>query len=218
MKLNYGVFGDVMSFDATFRTDRYDLVFVPFTGIDNHHHNVTFGAALLALETAKSYKWLLETFLTSHGIAPKVVVTDQDPAMKISIREVFPDTRHRLCMWHIMIKVADKNAGGAGSGSLAAGSPGAVSKRTNVAVYKNAGGAGSCSLAADSTVGGSSRAVGAGSKRSTSAGSKNTGGAGSCSLAADSAVGGSSRAVGAGSKRSIGAGSKRSIGAGSKNL
>ncbi|KAI3773580.1 hypothetical protein L1987_48110 [Smallanthus sonchifolius] len=42
MKLNYGVFGDVMSFDATFRTNRYDLVFVPFTGIDNHHHNVTF--------------------------------------------------------------------------------------------------------------------------------------------------------------------------------
>ncbi|XP_021972390.1 protein FAR1-RELATED SEQUENCE 5-like [Helianthus annuus] len=108
MKLNYEVFGDVMSFDATFRTNRYDLVFVPFTGIDNHHHNVTFAGSLLASETAESYKWLLQSFLKAFGVAPKVVVTDQDAAMKIAIRDVFPDTRHRLCMWHIMIKVSEK--------------------------------------------------------------------------------------------------------------
>ncbi|KAJ0462986.1 putative transcription factor FAR family [Helianthus annuus] len=108
MKLNYEVFGDVMSFDATFRTNRYDLVFVPFTGIDNHHHNVMFAGSLLASETAESYKWLLQSFLKAFGVAPKVVVTDQDAAMKIAIRDVFPDTRHRLCMWHIMIKVSEK--------------------------------------------------------------------------------------------------------------
>ncbi|XP_035836018.1 protein FAR1-RELATED SEQUENCE 5-like [Helianthus annuus] len=108
MKLNYEVFGDVMSFDATFRTNRYDLVFVPFTGIDNHHHNVTFAGSLLASETAESYKWLLQSFLKAFGVAPKVVVTDQDAAMKIAIRDVFPDTRHRLCMWHIMIKVSER--------------------------------------------------------------------------------------------------------------
>ncbi|XP_076906625.1 protein FAR1-RELATED SEQUENCE 5-like [Bidens hawaiensis] len=32
-----------------------DLVFVPFTGIDNHNRNVTLGAALLGSETAESY-------------------------------------------------------------------------------------------------------------------------------------------------------------------
>nr|GFC53928.1 hypothetical protein [Tanacetum cinerariifolium] len=32
MKCNYAVFGDVVSFDATFRTNKYDFVFVPFTG------------------------------------------------------------------------------------------------------------------------------------------------------------------------------------------
>ena len=84
------------------------MVFVPFTGIDNHHHNVTFAGSLLASETAESYKWLLQSFLKAFCVAPKVVVTDQDPAMKIAIRDVFPDTRHRLCMWHIMIKVSEK--------------------------------------------------------------------------------------------------------------
>ncbi|GKC00402.1 FAR1-related sequence 5-like protein, partial [Tanacetum coccineum] len=40
--------------------------------------------------------------------APKVVVTDQDPVMKNAIEEIFPDSRHRLCMWHIMKKLSGK--------------------------------------------------------------------------------------------------------------
>ncbi|GKB24069.1 FAR1 DNA binding domain, zinc finger, SWIM-type, MULE transposase domain containing protein [Tanacetum coccineum] len=36
-KRNYAVFGDVVSFDATFRSNRYNMVLVPFTGIDNHN-------------------------------------------------------------------------------------------------------------------------------------------------------------------------------------
>ncbi|KAK1423954.1 hypothetical protein QVD17_19265 [Tagetes erecta] len=35
------------------------MVFVPFTEIDNHNNNVSFGAVLLASETAETYKWLL---------------------------------------------------------------------------------------------------------------------------------------------------------------
>ncbi|XP_021980680.2 protein FAR1-RELATED SEQUENCE 5-like [Helianthus annuus] len=35
-KPNYIEFGDVISFDATFKINRYKMVFVPFTGIDNH--------------------------------------------------------------------------------------------------------------------------------------------------------------------------------------
>ncbi|XP_035830896.1 protein FAR-RED ELONGATED HYPOCOTYL 3-like [Helianthus annuus] len=107
-KLNFMEFGDVISFDATFKTNRYKMVFVPFTGIDNHCRNVTLGAGLLSSESIESYKWLLNSFVKSFGLQPKVVVTDQDPAMKQAIEEVFSTSRHRLCMWHIMKKVADK--------------------------------------------------------------------------------------------------------------
>ncbi|XP_022020303.1 protein FAR1-RELATED SEQUENCE 5-like [Helianthus annuus] len=55
------------------------------TGIDNHHCNVTFGAALLASETADTYIWLLRVFLKAVGSQPKFVVTDQDPSMKKAI-------------------------------------------------------------------------------------------------------------------------------------
>ena len=84
------------------------MVFVPFTGIDNHCRNVTLGAGLLASESIESYKWLLQSFLNSFGKQPKVVVTDQDPAMKQAIEAVFDKSRHRLCIWHIMKKLADK--------------------------------------------------------------------------------------------------------------
>ncbi|XP_022004594.1 protein FAR1-RELATED SEQUENCE 5-like [Helianthus annuus] len=107
-KRNYAEFRDVISFDATFKTNKYKMVFVPFTGIDNHCRNVTLGAGLLASESIESYKWLLQSFLDSFSKQPKVVVTDQDPMMKQAIEAVFDKSRHRLCMWHIMKKLADK--------------------------------------------------------------------------------------------------------------
>ncbi|KAM0026515.1 putative transcription factor FAR family [Helianthus debilis subsp. tardiflorus] len=107
-KITYMVFGDVVGFDATYMSNKYDMVFVPFTGIDNHNRNVTLGAALLGSETADSYRWLLRMYVKAFGVAPKVVVTDQDPTMKRAILDVLPDSRHRLCMWHIWEKLTPK--------------------------------------------------------------------------------------------------------------
>ncbi|XP_022032907.1 protein FAR1-RELATED SEQUENCE 5-like [Helianthus annuus] len=107
-KKNYTVFGDIFGFDATYKLNKYDLVFVPFTGIDNHFRNVTFGGALLGSETADSYRWLLRCFLNTFGSEPKVVVTDQDAAMKRAIKDVLSRSRHRLCMWHIWEKLKTK--------------------------------------------------------------------------------------------------------------
>ncbi|XP_076898118.1 protein FAR1-RELATED SEQUENCE 5-like [Bidens hawaiensis] len=107
-KRNFYVFGDVVSFDATYRHNKYNMVFVPFTGIDNHNRNVTLGAALLGDETTETYSWLLRCFKSAFGYEPPVVVTDQDPAMKRAIEDVFPNSRHRLCLWHIMDKLYGK--------------------------------------------------------------------------------------------------------------
>ncbi|KAK1396110.1 hypothetical protein POM88_005973 [Heracleum sosnowskyi] len=56
---NYDIFGDVLSFDPTFRTNRYNMVCVPFTGVDNHWNNVTFVAALLEKEDYTNFMWLI---------------------------------------------------------------------------------------------------------------------------------------------------------------
>ncbi|GJY81894.1 FAR1-related sequence 5-like protein, partial [Tanacetum coccineum] len=51
---------------------------------------------------------LLEEFKNAFGKDPNVVITDQDPSMKIAILECFLNTRHRLCMWHILQKLVTK--------------------------------------------------------------------------------------------------------------
>ncbi|GJX71536.1 FAR1-related sequence 5-like protein [Tanacetum coccineum] len=81
------------------------MVFVPFTGIDNHRKCVTFGAGMLSNETTLSYKWLLTCFLKAFKKQPRLVVTDQDPAMRNAIASVFNESTHRLCMWHITNKL-----------------------------------------------------------------------------------------------------------------
>ncbi|XP_074314094.1 protein FAR1-RELATED SEQUENCE 5-like [Silene latifolia] len=40
---NYMLFGEVLSADATYGTNKYDMVFVPFTGVDHHKRCITFG-------------------------------------------------------------------------------------------------------------------------------------------------------------------------------
>ncbi|XP_071739894.1 protein FAR1-RELATED SEQUENCE 5-like [Rutidosis leptorrhynchoides] len=107
-KENYKVFGDVVSFDSTYRTNKYDMKFIPFTGIDNHKKCVTFGAALLAKEDADSYKWLCEAFKKAFLEEPQIVFTDQDPSMIVAIEAVFMKARHRLYMWHVTEKITNK--------------------------------------------------------------------------------------------------------------
>ncbi|XP_057774967.1 protein FAR1-RELATED SEQUENCE 5-like [Salvia miltiorrhiza] len=105
---NYKLFADAVSFDATYSTNKYKLIFTPFTGRDNHGKCISFGAALIFGEDMDSYSWVLEKFAEIMGNAPKVFVTDQDPGLKKAVASSWKETRHRFCMWHINIKVQDK--------------------------------------------------------------------------------------------------------------
>ncbi|GFY99602.1 far-red elongated hypocotyls 3 [Actinidia rufa] len=60
-------------------------------------------------ETELTFLWLFETWLEAMGgHAPTSIITDQDLAMKGAIAKVFPNTRHRLCIWHIKKKIVEK--------------------------------------------------------------------------------------------------------------
>ncbi|KAJ1276340.1 hypothetical protein BS78_05G207200 [Paspalum vaginatum] len=80
----------------------YAYAFSPLLGTNNHKQTILFGAALLFNETIESFVWLFNTFLSvMSGKHPSIIFTDQCAAMSAAIRIVFPDTRHRLCLWHI---------------------------------------------------------------------------------------------------------------------
>ncbi|KAK1368508.1 hypothetical protein POM88_034600 [Heracleum sosnowskyi] len=84
------------------------MVFVPFTGVDNHWSNVTFASALLANECHTSFEWVLGAFDRCKDHPPPCVITDQCLAIKKALPNVWPLVKHRLCMWHIMNKLIGK--------------------------------------------------------------------------------------------------------------
>nr|GEY51083.1 hypothetical protein [Tanacetum cinerariifolium] len=76
-KCNYKDFGDIVSFDATYKTNNYKMIFVPFTTIDNHRRSVTIGSKLLKKETTEAYGWLLRAFKKAFVRAPNIVVVSR---------------------------------------------------------------------------------------------------------------------------------------------
>jgi hypothetical protein len=101
-RMSYKYFGDVVTFDPTYLTNKYKMPFVPFTGVNHHQQSILFGCALLWDETEESFVWLLTTWLEAmHGVCPKTIITDQDAAITNAVARVFPNVNHHYCMWHI---------------------------------------------------------------------------------------------------------------------
>jgi len=105
--MDYKCFGDVVSFDTTFQTNKFEMPFAPILGTNHHKQTIIFGCTLLFNETIESFVWLFETFLTAmSGKHPSTIFTNQDAAMAGAIAYVFPNTSHRLCLWHICLNAA----------------------------------------------------------------------------------------------------------------
>ncbi|XP_014498618.1 protein FAR-RED IMPAIRED RESPONSE 1-like [Vigna radiata var. radiata] len=105
-------FGDVVSFDTTYLTNKYDMSFAPFVGVNHHGQSILLGCGLLSFEDTSSFVWLFECWLRCmENNAPDSIVTDQCKAMANAIQEVFPKTKHKWCLWHIMKKIPEKFQG-----------------------------------------------------------------------------------------------------------
>ncbi|KAK7368403.1 hypothetical protein VNO80_10428 [Phaseolus coccineus] len=104
-------FGDVVSFDTTYLTNKYDMSFAPFVGVNHHGQSILLGCGLLSSEDTETFIWLFKCWLRCMSYkAPAGIVTDQCRAMKNVVAVVFPETRHRWCLWHIMKKIPEKLA------------------------------------------------------------------------------------------------------------
>ncbi|XP_021714628.1 protein FAR1-RELATED SEQUENCE 5-like [Chenopodium quinoa] len=102
MKVDYDAFGDLLVHDTTYRTNKYGMICGPFVSMNHHNNNVMFGIGFLINEKWESFEWLFNTFLKSMGGKhPVTIMTDQAQAMAKAIKVVFPNSRHRLCTWHI---------------------------------------------------------------------------------------------------------------------
>ncbi|CAK9185626.1 unnamed protein product [Ilex paraguariensis] len=107
-----GYFSDVVYFDNTYLSNKYEMPLVAFVGINHHGQSVLLGCGLLAGETTESYVWLFKAWLTSMSErSPQTIITDRCKILQIAIAEVFPRSHHRFGLSHIMKRVPEKLGG-----------------------------------------------------------------------------------------------------------
>ncbi|XP_074265729.1 protein FAR-RED IMPAIRED RESPONSE 1-like [Silene latifolia] len=88
----------------------YKMPFTSFVGVNHHGSSVVLAAALISHEDAESFTWVFRRWLDCMGRAPSVILTDQCKGIGKVVKDVFTNTHHRLCLWHIMVN-ATKNLG-----------------------------------------------------------------------------------------------------------
>lgn len=104
----YGYFGDVVAFDTTCLSNKYEIPLLAFVGANHHRHPVLLGCGLLADETPETYIWLFRAWLTCmSGRPPQTIITDQCKALQSSIAEVFPRAHHRICLSHVIRSILE---------------------------------------------------------------------------------------------------------------
>ncbi|TVU51116.1 hypothetical protein EJB05_02523, partial [Eragrostis curvula] len=107
-KLDYKSFGNVVTFDTTYRTNLYNMPFGLFVGVNNHFQSTVFGGVLLTSETTKDFEWAFSQFLSiMGGKAPVTILTDQCAAMEAAAKTTIPSARHRWCRWHVLKKAKE---------------------------------------------------------------------------------------------------------------
>jgi len=53
--MDYACFGDAVSFDTTFQTNKFEMPFAPILETSHHKQTINFGAALIFNETIESF-------------------------------------------------------------------------------------------------------------------------------------------------------------------
>ncbi|XP_059635795.1 protein FAR1-RELATED SEQUENCE 5-like [Cornus florida] len=120
---DYGHFGDVVTFDTTYKLVQGNRPLGVFLSLNHLRQTCVFGAAFMYDETADSFAWLFNTFLNAMSRkVPRTILTDQDAAMAKELAEVMPDTNHHLCTWHLMLNaqkhISNMSVGGKGIKSV----------------------------------------------------------------------------------------------------
>lgn len=75
-RADYWLFGDVLTFDTTYKSNLYEMPIGLFVGVNNHYQSTLFGCVVLREETVESFKWAFATFLGANGgKTPKTILT-----------------------------------------------------------------------------------------------------------------------------------------------
>nr|XP_027068560.1 protein FAR1-RELATED SEQUENCE 5-like [Coffea arabica] len=105
MLIDYNFFGDVVTFDTTYKTNKEYRPLGVFVSFNQYRQIVIVGAVLMYDETIDSFKWVFGTFIEAMcGKRLSTILTDQDHAMATALSVVMPE------IFHAMVILRQKDA------------------------------------------------------------------------------------------------------------
>ena len=105
---------DVVLNDNTANTNRFNMALSTFVVVDANAKNRIVACALVSGETTEDYEWILKQLLeSSSGVAPGVLLVDEDSAMEAASANIIPQTTVLNCIWHLCSLNLAKNLQGA---------------------------------------------------------------------------------------------------------
>jgi len=100
---SYNLFEDMGVFDTTYWTNKYNMICVLFICMNHHNINIMLGCRFILNERIKSFIWFFSDFLVINGEKHSMtVMMNLGPSITVAIRKMFPQAKHRLCMWHVI--------------------------------------------------------------------------------------------------------------------
>ncbi|KAG8380098.1 hypothetical protein BUALT_Bualt07G0158300 [Buddleja alternifolia] len=103
---DFAFFGDVVSLNTTYFASKYKIPLVLFIGVNHHIQPTLLGCGLIADETLYTFVWLMQSWcLAMGGKCPRVLLTDQNEAIKTAVSLVFTETHHFYHLWHVLEKI-----------------------------------------------------------------------------------------------------------------
>ena len=71
-KGSYEDFGDCVTFDTTYKTNKFHMQLGVFVGVNHHLQSTIFAVALVRDETIPSFEWVFKTFLRCMNNKPPI--------------------------------------------------------------------------------------------------------------------------------------------------
>lgn len=92
---------NILITDVTYNIFKINLKLHTFATVDSLCKTVILSFSMLCSEETPVLDWSHKQFLCSVGIQPSVVFSDQGASLVLSIQNVFPFSKHFLCIWHL---------------------------------------------------------------------------------------------------------------------
>lgn len=100
-------FGDVVTFDTTYKTNAFNMSLGLFVGINNFNRLCLLMVGLIGDERIDSFKWLFQTYNKAIGTekALSCLFTDGDHSIIAAAASCLPTVDHRLCHFHLKLNI-----------------------------------------------------------------------------------------------------------------